>query len=360
MKIGIDIRSTLKRNTGIGRYTFNLVNSLAQIDSQNTYYLYSRKRFLDFKKRLIKLPAKNFKHACDYFKKGPESVLPDLDVFHTSSYDLGRPKRAKKFIVTVHDVIIKAYPFGHSEKTIKEIDVQLKRTLSEADLLIADSYNTKSDIIKFYNVPDLKIHVVYPGIAKQGFVQKHAGAEKRSFAQSYILFVGTIEPRKNIQGIIKAFNRLKKEYGISHKLVIAGMKGWMYEDIFREYENSDFKKDIIFKDYVSDQKLVDLYKNASVFVYPSFYEGFGFPIVEAFSYGIPVVTSSTSSCKEIGRDAAVLVNPNDDKEIGEAIYKIINNNELKKDLIEKGYARAEDFNWQNTAWEFLGIVGIVC
>ena len=286
MRIGIDIRSTLKKtNTGIGRYTLNLINALGKIDKNNSYELYSRKKFFDFKKRLPILPGKNFRHARD---------LPELDVFHTSSYDLGRPKKLKKFIVTIHDVIIKAYPHGHDEKTIREVDTRLKRVLSEADLLIADSHNTKSDIVKFYNVSDSKIKVIYPGVVLdsplRGSLEQYSSSEAESRVEKYILFVGTLEPRKNIQGLIKAFNSLKKEHSINHKLVIVGMKGWMYEDIFKEYENSAFKEDIIFKGYVNDKELAELYKNASVFVYPSFYEGFGFPILlEAFGYGVPVI-----------------------------------------------------------------------
>ncbi len=362
MNIGIDIRSTLKKtNTGIGRYTLNLIKAISEIDRKNNYYLYSRKKLFDFKKHLPKLPGKNFRHVRN---------LSEMDAFHTSSYDLERPKKARKFIVTVHDVIIKAYPAGHSEKTIKEVDTQLKRVLSEADLLIADSHNTKSDIIKFYQVPDSKIQVIYPGVAERSSAQKHDGVAERSSAQkhdgvaerssaqNYILFVGTIEPRKNIQGLIKAFNWLKKELvGDRHacplRLYIAGMKGWMCEDIFKEYENSEFKDDIIFKGYVSDQELGGLYENASVFVYPSFYEGFGFPILEAFSYGAPVVTSITSSCGEIAGDGALLINPENHIEICEAILKIINDENLRRELIARGFNRAKGFTWKKTAKEFL-------
>jgi glycosyltransferase involved in cell wall biosynthesis len=357
MRIGIDIRSTLKKtNTGIGRYTFNLINALWESGSHSDYYLYSQKRLFDFKRHLPRLPGRNFRHCVDYFKKGPDRVLPELDIFHTSSYDLSRPRKAARFIVTVHDVIIRAYPYSHSEKTIREIDGQFKRVLSEADLLIADTCNTKADLMKFYSVPDPKVCVIYPGAAERNFAPTcHCEEAEGRRSNPYILFVGTLEPRKNIQGLIKAFNWLKKEHGLKHKLVIAGMKGWLYDDIFREYENSEFKSDIIFKGYVSDEMLAQLYKNALVFAYPSFYEGFGFPIVEAFSFGIPVVTSKTSSCGEIGADAALLINPENYKEIGEAILKIINDGNLREDLIRKGLERAKVFTWHKTAAEFLNL-----
>jgi len=347
MKIGIDIRSTLKRTTGIGKYTLNLVNALAEVDNSNRYCLYSRKKILDFKRRLCRLPGANFCHCVDYFKKGPSAVLPDdVDVFHTSSYDLERPKCAR-FILTIHDVIIKAYPHGHSKRTIEEIDEKLKKILAEVDIIAADSHNTKSDLMKFYGTPDSKIQVIYPGVnipSHESRVTSHG---------NYILFVGTLEPRKNVDGLIKAFDWLKKHYGIGYKLFIVGMKGWMFEDIFKAYEQAEFKKDIIFKGYVPEEELKMLYQQASVFVYPSFYEGFGLPIIEAFGNGTPVVTSKTSSCGEIGADTALLIDPCNYKEIADAILRLIKDGKLKEALINKGLSRAREFTWARTAADFL-------
>jgi len=348
MKIGIDIRSTLKKTTGIGKYTFSLINALAKVDHKNEYCLYSQKKLLDFKRRLPCLPGRNFSHRVDYFKKGPGVFLPDTDVFHTSSYDLKKPKRAK-YIVTIHDVIIKSYPYGHSKKTIKEIDEKLVKTLDEADVLVADSYNTKADLVRFYGVDKGRIQVVYPGVKTRGGRWGVKGEE----SEDYILFVGTLEPRKNVNRLIQAFNFLKKEFDIKHKLYIVGMKGWMFEGIFKEYEDSEFKKDIIFKGYVSERELQGLYKGASVFCYPSFYEGFGFPVVEAFSYGVPVVTSKTSSCGEVAGDSALLVDPSSHEEIARTLFKVIDDSSLAKVLSLKGINRARDFSWDRTAQEFV-------
>ncbi|MFC1667215.1 glycosyltransferase family 4 protein [Candidatus Omnitrophota bacterium] len=354
MKIGIDIRSTLKKTrTGIGRYTINLVNALAGLDNVSHYYLYSRKKILDFKRRLLELPRANFHHCADYFKKGPEKVLPsDIDIFHTSSYDLEKPKKAR-FIVTIHDVINKAYPHGHTERTIQEIDARFEQVLPNADALVADSYNTKSDLVKFYDIPDSKIFVIYPGVDPL-FKARHV-QDSTLDKEEYVLFVGTLEPRKNIDGLIRAFTWLKKKYGIKHKLYIVGMKGWMFEDIFKARDESEFKDDIVFKGRQPMESLEKLYQGASVFAYPSFYEGFGLPIVEAFGCGVPVVTSRTSSCGEIGRDSALLIDPANYNEIGEAIYKIINNKALKEELIKKGVDRAREFTWTRAAREFLSL-----
>jgi glycosyltransferase involved in cell wall biosynthesis len=310
---------------------------------------------LDFKRRLPRLPGRNFFHRVDHFKKDPDLILPDIDAFHTSSFDLQKPRKAK-YIVGIHDVIVKAYPFVHEPKTIMQIDEQLKRVLGEADVLVADSHNTKLDLMRFYNVSESMIYVVYPG----GSVSNMSKAKPwtsyvQGFAldRDYILFVGTLEPRKNVDGLIKAFDWLKKEYGIKHKLYIVGMKGWMFDKIFKAYDEAQFKKDIVFKGYVNDKELESLYQNASLFAYPSFYEGFGFPILEAFSYGLPVVTSSTSSCGEVAGEAALLIEPSDYKEIATAILKLINDKELRETLSRKAIARAKEFTWTRTAEKFL-------
>lgn len=356
MKIGVDIRSTLKKPTGIGRYTLSLINTIAKVDSSNEYYLYGKKKLLDFKRRLPVLPGENFFHCVDYFGKGPDRVLPNVDLFHTSSYDLQKPKKAR-FLVTIHDVIVKAYPYGHSRRTIEEIDSKLRNILGEADSLIADSYNTKSDLMKFYNIPDSKISVIYPGVSSMFSEIKPEDGSRRiaSGGDDFILFVGTLEPRKNIEGLIKAFDWLKRHRGITHKLYIVGMKGWMFENIFKAYEESDFKKDIVFKGYIKEDYLKMLYQRASVFVYPSFYEGFGFPIIEAFSAGVPVVTSSTSSCGEIAGNCALLIDPADFREIADAIFKLITDENLRNALVEKGVTRAKEFTWAKTAENFVGL-----
>ncbi len=342
MKIGIDIRPTLKKTTGIGKYTLHLINALAEVDPENRYFLYSRKKILDFKRRLPRLPGANFSHRVDHFKKGVSAAMPEIDIFHTSSYDLDRPKKAK-YIVTVHDVIIKAYPHGHSEKTIRETDEKLKKILGEADVLVADSHSTKADLMRFYDVAESRVAVIYPGVNFTEYGIRDAECE------DYILFVGTLEPRKNVDGVIKAYSWLRKNSGVRHKLYIAGMKGWMYENIFKEYEKSEFKKDIIFKGYVSERELSALYQNASLFVYPSFYEGFGFPVIEAFSYGVPVVTSKTSSCGEVAGDNALLVDPSNIKEIREAMARLIADKNLREQLARRGRERAKQFTWRNTA-----------
>jgi len=347
MRIGIDIRSTLKKKTGIGQYTLNLINHLAKIDQQNEYFLYSKRKLFDRKRRLPRLPAKNFRHKLDYFSKGPARTIGNIDIFHASSFDLDKPKNSR-LVLTIHDVITKTYPQGHTKETIESVDRQLKNILKQVDAIAVDSRNTKSDLLKWYDVNEAIVEVVYPGVNNWFYPEDCKDGK-------YLLFVGTIEPRKNISGLVKAFEELKKEQKIEHKLIIVGMKGWMYNDVLNETASSEFKDDIILKDYISNENLRPWYNHATAFIFPSFYEGFGFPIVEAFACGVPVVTSNTSSCGEIADDAALLIDPNEPAEIAEATMRIIKDSELTKDLRKKGIEQAKKFTWDKTATDILGI-----
>jgi glycosyltransferase involved in cell wall biosynthesis len=173
------------------------------------------------------------------------------------------------------------------------------------------------------------------------------------FSQPYLLFVSTIEPRKNIQTLINAFNLLKQTVKLDHHLVLIGRKGWHYQPIFAAIENSPWTHHIHHLNYLSDEDVAFFYSKADVFVYPSHYEGFGLPVLEAMTLGAPVVTSNTSSLPEVAGDAALLIDPNDPMELAEAILKVISGSQFRQDLIHKGKARAKLFSWERTAKETL-------
>jgi glycosyltransferase involved in cell wall biosynthesis len=176
---------------------------------------------------------------------------------------------------------------------------------------------------------------------------------KYDFSKPYLLFVSTIEPRKNINSIITAFNLLKQNYKIEHQLVLIGKKGWSYEPIFAAIESSLWKKEIHHLDYLSDELVALFYSKADVFVYPSHYEGFGLPVLEAMTLGAPVVSSNTSSIPEVAGDAAILIDPQDSMQLAEAILKVISDRQLRQDLINRGKERAKLFTWERTARETL-------
>lgn len=347
MRIGIDIRSTLKQRTGGGQYILNLINHLAKCDTSSKYFLYSRKKIIDRKRKLPKIPGKNFHHRVDYFSFGPERILKDIDIFHTPSFDLF-PPRKPRFILTVHDVINKAFPAGHREETLLTIDRQLSGVLSLADRIIVDSECTKNDLLRWYKVKENILRVIYPGVSPWF-------SPKKTEKQDIILFVGTIEPRKNIPNLIRAFDMLRREHNVKYKLIIIGMKGWMSEGVFKLVDELKLNNEVVFKGFVSDEDLALWYSRAKVFVYPSFYEGFGFPIVEAFACGVPVVTSNVSSCQEIAGDAALLVDPKSAEQLKQALLRLINDENLREQMIKNGFERVKLFSWERAAKEVFSV-----
>jgi len=208
-----------------------------------------------------------------------------------------------------------------------------------------------------------KTCVVYQGVDRNIFHRLEADEEKQAqqFLREkgingpFLLFVGTIEPRKNLLNLIKAFALLKQEKAFEGKLVVAGMKGWMQDDLFTMIAREGLTNDIIFLGYLSDFELCALYNKTEIFVFPSFYEGFGFPILEAFLCEAAVVTSKTSSCGEVAQDGAVLIDPNSFEDIAKGIKKILNDTSFASQLKEKALRRAQNFSFEKTAQETLSV-----
>ena len=363
MHIAINCRSFLKKQyTGIGRYTYHLIQSLREIDSENQYSLYVRKGLFDRKKHIPSIQTRNFANRVDWFNRGTAKTLKNVDVYHSPSPDFIDVPGAK-VVVTVHDLIYKAYPQGHTQQTIDLTDQQMKKIAVQADRIICCSNSTMSDLKKYFEVGSRKIHRVYPGVDQSIFYPVQAGQEEQAknilkangITDRYILFVGTIEPRKNLSNLLKAFALLKQRKKFNGKLVAVGMSGWMnegLEDLIRELQ---IKEDVIFPGFLSNEALRIFYNHAEVFVFPSFYEGFGFPIVEAFSCAAAVVTSNISSCPEIAQDAALTVDPNNVDAIAQAIIKIVEDPAFKKGLIQKGLKRAQEFSFSRMAEQTLAV-----
>ena len=357
IKVGIDIRSTLKRKTGIGYYTLNLINYLAKVDSQSSYYLYSYIRPFDFKRRLPKLPGGNFHNRLDRLKFQPNIKMKDMDIFHSSSYDIPKFKSTKQ-ITTIHDIIPLVYSEGYPKDVLKGLEDKIKRILDKSDLIVVDSGNTRKDLEAKFSSAGKKIEIVYPGrdeafhpIEDKKKIVNYL-KEKYNLRKEFILFVGTIEKRKNVANLLRAFFDLKRGKKIPHLLVIVGMKGWGGEEAFNLLENSELKEEVKLLGYIQRKDMIPLYNAADLFVYASSYEGFGFPILEAFSCGIPVITSNTTSCGEIAGDAAFTIDPQNTGALKEAIERISADKGLREDLRSKGLKRARLFSWEETARQF--------
>jgi glycosyltransferase involved in cell wall biosynthesis len=211
--------------------------------------------------------------------------------------------------------------------------------------------NTKRDIIHYLDFPAEKISVI--PLASRYSETSYSSNCDFNFPHPYLLFVGTLEPRKNIENIVLAFNHLKKNYSIPHHLVLIGKKGWKYNKILRTISNSPYQNYIHHLDYLADDLVVKFYENTTAFIYPSHYEGFGLPVLEAMTLGTPVITSCTSSLPEVVGDAAVTVNPQNFLELATEIYRVISQPNLQEELRAKGKSRAKLFSWEQTARQTL-------
>lgn len=368
MRIGIDCRtildSKLETKAGVGHYTYHLVDSLLKCDNKNEYFLFFDRSFKD---------TKYFKRDNSTVKYFPfiqyKKFLPFayshllvaaflgrqwLDVYHSPAYTIPLTY-TKSAVVTVHDLAIyhqaKWFPKGQKFATKISVPTSVKK----AKKIIAVSESTKRDINKFLKIPAHKIKVIYEGIDKR--VKKNLKVkEKFGIKNKFIFFLGTLEPRKNIVGLIKAFNKLRgTSIYKNYQLVIAGAKGWLFKDIFETVKDLKLSKKVIFTDYVSQEDKIGLLDAASLFVFPSFYEGFGLPVLEAMRQGTPVICSNITSLPEVAGQAAILVNPYKIKDISQAIQKVLTDRKLYNQLLGAGFEQAKRFAWEKCARETLKI-----
>lgn len=255
-------------------------------------------------------------------------------------------------VVTIHDLSYFYYPNEFLKKDLYQLRNWTQYSLEKAKTVIAVSNTTKKDIVKFYHTPEGKIQVIYNGFEK-GNTTKNTYYSLPT--KNYILFVGTLQPRKNVDVLLSSFALFKKGNS-EFKLVLVGKKGWLYEYIFKRVEDLGLKKDVIFTGYLKDEQLSVLYEKAFCFVMPSLYEGFGIPLLEAMSYGCPVISSYTSSLPEVGSNACLYFDPKDPQELLEKLIILKNNHTLRKDLIQKGRKRTKLFSWQKCAEQTLAIL----
>lgn len=253
-------------------------------------------------------------------------------------------------LVSVHDVIFRIYPEFFAPRVRLLLNTLLPLTMMKARRIITISETSKTDIERFYSFTKGKIHVtpVAPGTIINSQPDYRA-VEEYCNGQDFILSVGTIQPRKNIERLIKAYVEARSSGAITAKLLIVGRSAWQHSDIHRRATESTYGKDIVFTGYVSNEVLAALYERCLVFVYPSLYEGFGLPVLEAMACGAPVITSDRSSLPEVAGNAAVLVDPFSIEDIRTAIQKVVSNAAFREGLREKGMARAANFSWTKTA-----------
>jgi len=366
MNIGIDIRPLMTApRTGVGEYTYELLNAIFNIDKTNQYFLfYNSSRDVsanipDWKYDNVKIigshtPNKFFNTSLGLFGRPKLDKMCDekIDIWFSPNLNFTALSPKTKFILTVHDLSFEFFPeFSTRKQYLWHKAVRPKKQCGRAELIITPSENTKRDIVNYYKINPGKIKVIYPGIKQTS--DNRDIKQKYNLPEKFILFLGTIEPRKNIIGLIEAFEILRNKYPATDHLVIAGAPGWKNEEIFARAKNSKYADKIHFINFVAPEDKNALYAAADLFVYPSFYEGFGFPVLEAMAAGTPVITSNRSSLPEIGGSAAYLIDPARPEQLARAMNELLTKQNLRDWHIQKGREQVNKFSWETAAEEWL-------
>ena len=388
MNIGIDIRPLMSpARSGVGEYTHELIDALLKIDTENQYFLF----YNSYKNTSQHIPAWNQPNVHYVHKKWPnkffniatkifsipqiDSIIKktaktplsnDPDYFFSPNFGFSALTKKTKHILTVHDLSFEFFPeFFSFKQKLWHWAINPKSQCQKADIILTPSENTKRDIISQYQVPAQKIMVIYPGVScrltsnsEQLETQKLDIRQKYNLPHNYLLFLGTAEPRKNIIGLIEAFEKTSRstllpESNTPYSLVITGYKGWKDKKIYQKLLSSPIKERIKFIGPIEAADKPALYAAATLFIYPSFYEGFGFPVVEAMACGTPVITSNRSSLPEISSNSTYLINPNRPSELADTITKMLDEKTLREHFKNLGLEQSKKFNWEKSAQEFI-------
>ncbi|MCJ7617944.1 MAG: glycosyltransferase family 4 protein [Desulfobacterales bacterium] len=359
MNIGIDARPLTYQMTGIGTYLKQLLDEMQKIDRVNHYYLISngpisfnlknplwfkiegkiKKKMLSTLWMQCKAPLLAYKLKLDLFW-GPRHHLPPL-----------LPKKIKKML-TIHDVVHLLYPKTMPLSHLIVERLLMRLSILKADYIIAVSSSTESNIKDAYGICSDKIRTIYSGtpvLTKRTSIKKY-----KSLPSKYFLFVGSLEPRKNFERVFAAFEFLQPEsYGVH--LVIVGGKGWKNRKFLKRLKTHPLKSFIHLTGYITSAYLSKIYSQALCLVFPSLYEGFGFPILEAMACGTPVITSNISSMPEVAGGAAILVDPYDVDALAEAMHGVLTDKGLRESLVKKGLERVKQFSWEKCAEETIKV-----
>lgn len=370
MRAAIDYTSAMRQGAGVGRYTRGLVAALAEIDRENQYVLFcagsapsadgwpsnfivrrsaipSRWLTIGWHRIGLPLPAEVFTGDCDLYHS-PDFVLP--------------PLRRALGVVTVHDLSFMRLPECADPGLRAYLNKCVPKAVRAAGHVLADSWSTRSDLIELLQVCPDKVSVV-PGAVEAGFSRVEDSARlvtaraRYRLPQWFIISVGTLEPRKNYPRLISAYALMRRQTGLPHHLVIAGPPGWLYGAVYDRIREEGVGEHVQFLGFVPDCDLAALYSLADLMVFPSLYEGFGMPPLEAMACGTPVVSSNNSSLPETVGTAALTVDAEDTEGIANAIARVLGSNELRTRLIELGRLQAAQFTWHAAAQKLLGAYG---
>jgi glycosyltransferase involved in cell wall biosynthesis len=364
MRIAINTLAMKRELYGVGNYIKNLVWALSGIDRENEYVLFASadnachlkglgENFcIEFapSNRMLRLPWE-------------QSILPlrlkqkQIDVYHGATFVTPLLKTCGH-VVSIHDMTFHLVPERHSLYKRLYFRSMIPAAVLRSDKVIAISESAKRDLLRFVTTDEGKINVIHHGVERRFQPVREKGRldnirEKYGLGRRFILFVGLIEPRKNLENLVDAY--VSSGLGEDFDLVLAGNLGWGYSGLLRKIGSSQFRERIHLPGYIADADLPGLFSMAVAFVYPSVYEGFGLPVLEAMACGTPVITSQISSLPEVVGDAAILVDPSDPKALASALQIVLADEHLRKSLSERGIQRAQLFTWEKAAQKTLGV-----
>lgn len=364
LTIGVDANeANVIDRVGISEYAYQILTKLYQLrkneEFSHSFIIYLKSKPLDvmpkttswWKYKIVK-PSKFWTQVglpVNLFLQN------NADVFLTLTHYAPRFSPIPT-IVSVMDLSFLHFPSTFKKDDLYQLKNWTKYSVLNSKKVITISQSSKDDIIKFYKVPESKVQVVHLGLKEINMESSSKSLREFGINQKFILFVGTLQPRKNIVSLIKAYAILPQALKDSHQLVIVGKKGWLYDEILSAPAKFGVEERTLFLDYVTDQDLPNFYKSAEVFVLPSLYEGFGLPILEAMRYGCPVLTSNVSSLPEAGGEAALYFDPEDIEDISEKLAKVLQDSELRSKMKEKGLVHYKKFTWDKAAKEVLKAV----
>lgn len=365
--IALELQPCCGKRSGIGTYTYELAKRLKSDDEiqfcGNLFNFCGRNdnsealQGIDMDITVRKLmPYGVYRRIWDLLPITYENLFPKKVALNLFFNFIVPPKMRGKIITTVYDMTYVRFPETMDARNLRRISAGMERSAKRSDRIITISEFSKREIIDLLGVPEEKVSVIY---SAPSFSEETADSEvtlgKYGITKPYILYVGTIEPRKNLVRLIHAFEMLKRNEKLPYRLVLAGGKGWQNEEIYRAAKESPFAEDIIFTGYISNSERNCLYQNAELFVFPSLYEGFGMPPLEAMHWGCPVVTSDAASMPEICGDATALVNPLDEEDIVKGIMAVLSDKEYAESLRKKGYEREKKFTWETSAQQLISV-----
>jgi glycosyltransferase involved in cell wall biosynthesis/ubiquinone/menaquinone biosynthesis C-methylase UbiE len=375
MKIAIDVSLAVGESAGVGSYTRGLLEGLASIDAENEYVLYS---YLDFPPspqptfpprpnfafRMLRLEAEHWERIWSRADLPPREALGAVDVLHSPFFNAPREHHGA-LVVTIHDVSFLLQPQFHTEANRLHC---LQGTLNAAlyaDRIIAVSLQTKKDLIDYFSIPEERIRVIYEAPRRIYSPERNVEVirsvlERLGIFHNFILFVGSLEPRKNLRTLLQAYATYVTRHAGAELLVVAGGKGWLSDDLSQVAAERGIAERVKFLGYVQEVDLRVLYSTAKLFVYPSIYEGFGLPPLEAMACGAPVITSNTSALPEVVGDAALLVDPHNGEALYQAMERVLCDRDIRARMRQQSLARATRFSWEQTAEQTLALYEEVC